>query len=57
MIWDHQLWQIIIDIHRRIRDILGLPNPPKNHTGLHHPDRPYRLVYPHIATWCRLVDS
>ena len=57
MLWEHQLWQMIIDIYRRIRDILGLPNPPKNHTGLHHPDRPYRKIYPHIATRSRLVDS
>lgn len=56
-LWNHQLWQITIDIHRRIRDVLGLPNPPIKYTGLHHPDRPYRKVYPHIATRCRLIDS
>lgn len=57
MIWDHELWQMIIDIRYRIRQLLGLPLPKKGNTGLHHPDRPYRKVYPHVATRGRLIDK
>jgi len=57
MLWDCQLWQMIIDIHYRIRQLLGLPIPKKENTGLHHRDRPYRKVYPHVATRGKLIDN
>ncbi len=56
-LWENELWQMVIDIHIRIRTILGLPIPKKENTGLHHADRPYRRVYPHIATKGRLADK
>ncbi len=57
MLWDHELWQMIIDIRYRIRQLLSLHLPKKENTGLHHPDRPYRIVYPHVATRGRLIDK
>ena len=56
-IWGNQLWQMIIDLHYRIKKILGLPVPKREYTGLHHLDRPYRRVYPHIATRGKIIDS
>lgn len=57
MLWDNQLWQMIIDTHYKIRQLLGLPVPKKENAGLHHLDRPYRIIYPHIATKGQIIDK
>ena len=56
-LWDHELWQMIIDIRYKIRQNLGLPVPKKENAGLHHLDRPYRIVYPHVATKGQIIDK
>ncbi len=56
-LWDHELWQIIIDIRYKIRRLLGLPVPKKENAGLHHSERPYRTVYPHVATKGQIIDK
>jgi len=56
-LWDEPSWQLIIDAHIRIKTVLDLPIPTKKNTGLHHSDRPYRKVYPHIATRGKLIDK
>lgn len=56
-LWDDELWQMIIDIRYKIRLILGLPVPKKENTGLHHVERPYRIVYPHVATKGQIIDK
>jgi len=59
MLWEEIEWQMVIDIIKRIREILGLPVPPRNHAGLHHPKNlgPYRNIYPHVATYGKLIDK
>ena len=57
MLWETTIWDLIINVHYRIRQILGLPVPKRENTGFHHSNRPYYKVYPHIATKGRLVDK
>lgn len=57
MLWENQLWQMIIDRRIKIRRLLGLPVPKRENAGLHHSERPYRIVYPHVATKGQIIDK
>ena len=59
LLWEDTIWSVIIDIIYKRRSLLGLPNPPRRHTGLHHLDKnkPYYRIYPHIATKGKLIDK
>lgn len=58
-LWDSPIWGMIISTIREKRELLGLEVPPERHTGLHHldEDKPYRLIYPYVATKGHLIDK
>ena len=56
-LWGNQIWELIIHLKGRVSEVLGYPLPPKKHRGLHHPDRPYTKVYPHMATRSYIIDK